>query len=197
MSVGFGITNSGEIGYKVVDNQNNEIYEDDLKEPPSLMCSFSKYLNYLKNKEYITKLELNDVLNPEYIKLFISGYGDNNVNPLIPNISYDKENDLLEYHWPYYLECEIEKDKIITVRMNDCYIYCDKLVINSENQIEIFEFNVIYYDNIYLETVLDYYGLLSKDIHSYKLTKEQLIDLFSDYTNEIYGDKKVLIKEFN
>ena len=135
MSVGFGITNSGEIGYKVVDNQNNEIYEDDLKEPPSLMCSFSKYLNYLKNKEYITKLELNDVLNPEYIKLFISGYGDNNVNPLIPNISYDKENDLLEYHWPYYLECEIEKDKIITVRMNDCYIYCDKLVINSENQI--------------------------------------------------------------
>ena len=185
LKISFGLKSNGEIGYKIVDINNEVVYSDLLVDVSKEMYTFSSYLSDLEFNETI---ELNDFLNYNYLKEFVKS-----TDIIMPNITYDEKNDSLNYHRTYYLE-RLSGDKISRSELNYCFLEEGILFIPNGEEDIIYEFNEIYNTTIYLETILEYYGILSNDKSVYSFSDDEIINLFTKYIKEVYKSNKTLVK---
>lgn len=165
-------------------SENQIIYQDD-NNIEGVSVPLKYYLDEYLNSTDSTLVELTDFLNKDYLKRLIAGEDlSSSINPFHSNFTYDKENDIVKVHPVYYLVLSEEERKILLNSVFlDVYPNEINLVINGEskNVEEVIEENNETSDRVYLETVLDYYGILSEDQQEYQFSEPEILELYNNY----------------
>ena len=137
-------------------------------------------------------LDVSMYLNGTYFNKFIAGADYSRIiNRYYGNFTYDAEKDVVNIHPVYNL---IFEDGVI-VPFNEVYLelmsseshLCIGFLYSSSVEDEI-QYDGDEYHEIFLETVLDYYGLLSKDQSEYSITEDEILNLFKNYVSDIYSN---------
>ena len=155
--------------------------------------SFVDYLlDYPYKNENMTSIELEEFLNEDYLKTMVAGNDLSRVvNSRFDNFTYDKENDVVDIHPAYYVIMDEEQK----IRMNDVFlelapeqahVFIDGYLESAK---EFIDTNVDEEAKIYFETVLNHYGILSKDQVDYHLSKSEILELYNNYSQDVYVNK--------
>ena len=155
------------------------------------------FVEYLGDDPYkninMTSIEIGKYLNKDYLRKAISGEKlSSPINTRYAIFTYDKENDIVNVHPPYYIN--VAEDG----RMPMNYIFLELepgraytwIYGYLENVSEFIYTDIeIPYVKIYLETVLDYYGILSNDQVEYSFSKSEILELYNKYVQDVYSNK--------
>lgn len=174
-------------------SESQSIYQDEqtLKEVSIPLMEYLGDIPYKKTD--MTSIEISDYLNEDYLKRLIAGDDlSSPINLWYDNLTYDIENDVVNVHPAYYVTIDEDGTRL---KMNHIFLErgTNKSHIwingNKEN-IEECTNNLIEKNaKIYLETVLDYYGILSEKQEDYVLSKSEVLELYNNYSRDIYINK--------
>lgn len=151
--------------------------------------SFVRYLGDIPYKDAnMTSIELGEYLSEDYLKPTVAGDDlSRTISSWLDIFTYDIENDVVNVHPPYYVTMDEKR-----LHMNDIFLElepeCAFIMIDDrlENVREHINTNVETESTIYLETVLEYYGILSEEQTDYNLSKSEILDLYNNYSTDVY-----------
>ncbi len=182
-------------------SQTQSIYQDDanLKE---VTIPLLEYLgNYVYENLDITTIDLAPFLSEDYLKELIAGKElSSPINKHFGNFTYDKENDTVNVHPTYYVTIDEDGTRkelnsiYLNLSPNETYLVVDYMCINVEKYVDD---DGKTEDDIYLETVLDYYGILSEEQQDYYLSQTQILELYNSYSHDVYIDKNDITNSKN
>ena len=150
---------------------------------------FVQYLGDIPYKdENMTSIELGKYLSEDYLKPIVAGDELLRTNSSWLDIfTYDIENDVINVHPPYYVtigEKQINMNKIsLELSPEYAFITIDN---RMENVTEEVNTDVKTESMIYLETVLEHYGILSEDKTDYHLSRDEILELYNNYSQDVY-----------
>ncbi len=196
-SVGTGKLNFEDENFVI--NPDNILYQD---------SDFVSGVNlplreYIENCEVLANtgtLEISEFLTQDYLNKLIAGNDlSSSIHPSYDNFTYDKEKNIVNIHAKYYVVMSVDGKR---VSLNDVYlnINSDSVWItygNAARNVGEFINDNNSSTTIYLETVLDYYGILSESKQEYDLSEDEIFELFIKYYQEVYTnslDENVNVK---
>ncbi len=183
------LNSNKEMGY-VISKQEEIIYQegkDIVFQTPKI--SLTLYLNNIKIND---SLNLDKILNLEYLKSYIGKYNDilNNLTILddqvvfIPSYKVNITSDNSIVPLPY----ELRKIKVVK-DINNNYV-----ISSLYNDIKI---PLEYYylidnldeEDLYFEEVLKYYNILDINKDSYNFSEKEILELFINYFNDLIRER--------
>jgi len=180
VNVQFGLTNLGEIAYKLV-NQNNDIIYASSDDMNHLSAGVSLKTYYETNSAF-NSLELTNIFNEDYLKLFIK-----EKNGLFSNISVVNDKVVIE---PKYM-LKLNNNGIIT--------YIDVLIckfnINEDGKIELYPYNIVfdidgdleYYPT--LKEILNHNHILDTNQTEYSMEYDEFMRMIKEYLGNLSENK--------
>lgn len=172
-----GLVNN-ELGFRLTNKEGEVIYSSspDIKGLSNTVL-FSYYISKYSN--YIEKLNLEDVLNPDYLFLFQSK------TSIFKNINI--EGNILAIEPLYELNI-IKENYVTTCYLNDCIIKVQYGLVKIDNTNIVFEAQ--YADQeIKLKDVFEHYNMLNVNTSSYNIAENELNNMIVNYLEELKKDK--------
>ena len=171
-----GLMENKELGFILTNYQTGEILYQSAGNMKYLSNKISLNYYIVRFSNYIDKLDLEDVLNMDYLKIF------QRETSQFKNIKNDGDFLFIE---PLQ-EVNIFKDNLLQV----CYLNNGKVVINngiaSINNTNIsFETSYPLNETIKLQDIFASNGMLDYNVTSYNLTENEIITMIENYLQEL------------
>lgn len=171
-----GLMENKELGFILTNYQTGEILYQSAGNMKYLSNKISLNYYIFRFSNYIDKLDLEDVLNMDYLKIF------QRKTSQFKNIKNDGDFLFIE---PLQ-EVNIFKDNLLQV----CYLNNGKVVINngiaSINNTNIsFETSYPLNETIKLQDIFASNGMLDYNLTSYNLTENEIITMIENYLQEL------------
>lgn len=190
-----GQKNNGDNTFSLYFLENGEkkyIYKED----GAIFEQSIEFVKFMGDDPYknvdMTSLELSRYFNFDYLKQKVAGHNLNETCSIYYNfLTYNKECDVVLVHEPCYVYIEdLEFETTLNRVMLDigpgyADIWCDGVIDSAKSHIST---DIETKETIYLETVLNYYGYLDGKTHNFSLSKNQILELFGMYVNDIYDN---------
>ena len=172
VSIEVGLNENNQIGFRLIE-QGNEIYATDSNmhylsnSVPLTYYSFSLSRN-------ITKIDLEDILNSDYLRVFESQYN------LFKNIKVSGRNIEIE---PIYklnlVTYEGELKKITRYNITNCYITNNNGVLSFEESFKNIE------NSVSLKTILEYNNVIDKNTEAYQFSLDEIMTMAENYFQDL------------
>ena len=156
----------------------------------------TKYIaTYLLQNEEIKSIELDEYLTEDYLKHLIAGENlTSSINQRFATFTYDKKKDVVNVHPAYYVTIDDKKmpmnEVILDLIPEHAYLWVDGYLEGVSSKINT---NVNEEYNIFLETVLDYYGIISEEKTDYTFSKDEVLQLYDKYSEEVCTNDNIQI----
>ncbi len=181
-----GKTKDHKIGFILLDNNSNVLYQSAselINESDSVL--FSWYINPFS--EYIEKLDLEDVLNEDYLKMVQTA------NNTFKNIETVDGNIIIIPDYTISIEQEIDQEKV-----KESYSLADCLITSTDGIVRINGTNISFNsilpltNPIGLKDVLASFNVLDENTLEYYFTVDEIISMIKNYiVIHDYSDKIV------
>ena len=150
------------------------------------------FIGDYKFEEDLLSLDVAKYLNSTYLNKFIAGDDySRTISRYYDNFTYNPEKNVVDIHPAYNLiledGVEIPLNEVYLEFMSNEAHLCIGFVYTSSVEDEI-QYDGDGYYEVFLETVLDYYGLLSEEQTEYSFTEDEILNLFKNYVNEVYSN---------
>lgn len=175
--------------------QLDQALNDYYSKTKTVIVPLAKFIDgILQSQDNFTSIELRKFLNEDYLKEQITG--DDLSSPISSrynNFTYDVENDTVKIHPIYHVnidgydetlnmnEIRLNMNHNTTYMMIRSYLKETQGLIDGDGKTTA---------TIYLETVLDYYGILQEDQQEYHFSEGELLELYNNYSHDVYIDKE-------
>lgn len=153
------------------------------------LCDF---IGDYKFEEDLSSLNVSRYLNSTYFNKFVAGDDYSGIiNRYYGNFTYDPEKNVVNIHPVYNLILEdgvkIPLNEVyLDFMSNEAHLRIGFLYSSSvEDEIQ---YEGDGYHEVFLETVLDYYGLLSEEQTEYSITEDEVLNLFKNYVSDVYSN---------
>ena len=176
--------------YFLEDGEKKYIYKED----GAIFEQSVELVKFMGDDPYkdvdMTSLELSRYFNFDYLKQKVAGHNLNETCSIYFNfLTYNKEEDIVLVHEPCYVYIEdLELETTLNRVMLDigpgyADIWYDGIIDSAKSHIS---FDIDSRETVYLETVLNHYGYLDGKTHNFSLSKNQILELYNMYINDIY-----------
>lgn len=146
----------------------------------------------------MTSLELNEYLNYEYLREEVAGENLKYTSTIYYDIfTYDIENDVINVHPPYFItisDSDVRTNLnriILDIGPGYADIWMNGIIDSAKSYVST---DVECEETLYLETVLAYYGILDENITEYTFSKNEILELYGRYVQDVYINKSDLSK---
>lgn len=174
----------------------NQYLDDYYLKTKTVLIPLAKYIDgYVQCEDEISSIDLNQFFNDHYLTKEVADSSlSTPISSRYPNFTYDSNHDTVNIHPVYHVIINTE-DKEINMNMNSISLYLNP----NENYLHIYEQknvdDIIKPDGetsakVYLETVLDYYGILKEDKPTYYLDEPEILELYSNYVHDVYTNRE-------
>lgn len=176
LSLTIGETSNHKIGYKLTDfKTGNIIYQSDkILENESNSVHFNYYIS--KYSRFIERLDLEDVLNEDYLKMFQTKTG------YIKNMTINNGNIEME---PRYSLTILTDTTMANYELADCIVKSNSGIIYIDNTDFSFPCEYELESSISLKDILKHYNYLNKNVKYYTIKAEDLINFITNYVKEL------------
>lgn len=175
--------------------QLDQALNDYYSRTKTVIVPLAKYIDgVLQSKDNLTPIELREFLNEDYLKDQITGSDlSSPISSRYNNFTYDIKNDTIKPHPIYHVNIDGYDE---TLNMNEIRVnmYPDTTSMSIRSYFKETQDSIDSdgktTETIYLETVLDYYGMLEEDKENYHFSEENLLELYNNYTHDVYIDRE-------
>ena len=188
-----GQKNNGDNTFSLYFLENGEkkyIYKED----GAIFEQSVEFVKFMGDDPYkdvdMTSLELSRYFNFDYLKQRVAGHNLTETCSIYYDfLTYNKEDDVVLVHEPCYVYIEdLEFETTLNRVMLDigpgyADIWCDGIIDSAKSHIST---DIETRETIYLETVFNHFGYLDGKTHNFSLSKNQILELYSMYVNDIY-----------
>ena len=189
LNVSIGLRSNGTNCFKL--SSDTQVLYQDNNFVEGVTIPFYDFIGDYKYPENIEVLDVGKYLNEEYLKQLIAGNDlSNSINMLYSNFTYDVDNDVVRVHPIYYLVPENEEkimlnNVFLQMTANESHLMVGNYYSSSVE--DYLSYTGDEYYEIFFETVLDYYGLLVDDKTEYTFSKDEILNLYIKYVDEVYN----------
>lgn len=173
-SIEVGIDKNYCIGFRIIDKEGNGIYETSDFLTNSTTVNLDFYLNFYS--DYIASINLEDVLNIDYIKKVQKAAG------IFKNLKFIGNDFLVLPNID--IEIKTEQGNQI-VDLYKCLVFSNDNMINISGTDISFTSDIQLPNSIDLEDILDYFNVLDQNESKYTFTELELQLLIENYIKEM------------